>query len=654
MASVIDALKLAETFAIFPLQPGAKVPLKGSKGFLDATHNPEVIEKWWNDNPDANIGIYPGHDYVILDIEGEAKGHKISTVLKHIARKTGAEIDLTEHYCVATPSGGRHVYFKVDDEDPRKFASAVKFVDGCDIRAIGGYVVGPYSNIGFDFYSATGPEGIKPLPSKLGANLPQKRKRSDAEDSVDADLEVNIKRASRFLQETDPAIEGFGGDAWTFQTACKLRGFGISEAKAVELMEELWNPRCEPPWESTELELKVANAYEYGLEGQGIEAADPSAFKQLAGDDDPVPAVPAPRPFALYSWGDVSTWPLPTWTVHKILPDTGIGLLIGPYGVGKTFIGVDLACSIITGLPFAGETVTRPGAVVYLAGEGPRGVKLRFEAWFKEQGLEPTDLFLADDVFNFGDPEMVKAFVEAALALGVEIRMVVVDTISQATLGADENSGKDMGAVIEGMKYIRDKLGCFVLGVHHMGKDEARGARGWSGLAAAADMEMRVSGKMEKREIALKLSKSRDSENWFEPRMFTGAVKDLGLDEDGVTVTSLAFRHDPSVKVVDPDKVSAADRLAALHTVLKEVFPSKLTLKLASEKVAAETFGREDWLAMSVTDQNDAAKSAKGFLERIANKGDCEYVDYKRRALNPRGEWWVYPNKEEEDLSWME
>src|SRR5947209_16879997 len=46
----------ARGWAVFPLAPGTKVPLKGSNGVKDATKNTDQIRSWWTKNPDANIG----------------------------------------------------------------------------------------------------------------------------------------------------------------------------------------------------------------------------------------------------------------------------------------------------------------------------------------------------------------------------------------------------------------------------------------------------------------------------------------------------------------------------------------------------------------------------------------------------------------------
>jgi len=71
-------------------------------------------------------------------------------------------------------------------------------------------------------------------------------------------------RARAWLEKREPAIEGAGGDAHTFATACSLvRGFDLEDSDALALLQE-WNATCRPPWTFEELAEKVRNARAYG------------------------------------------------------------------------------------------------------------------------------------------------------------------------------------------------------------------------------------------------------------------------------------------------------------------------------------------------------------------------------------------------------
>lgn len=88
--------------------------------------------------------------------------------------------------------------------------------------------------------------------------------------TIESDDALSINTAVGYLANAHPAVEGSSGDQTTFATAARVREYGLSEAKCVELMMEHWNPRCEPPWDISELKIKVANAYRYAKNAQGI------------------------------------------------------------------------------------------------------------------------------------------------------------------------------------------------------------------------------------------------------------------------------------------------------------------------------------------------------------------------------------------------
>ncbi|MBV1889273.1 MAG: virulence-associated E family protein, partial [Proteobacteria bacterium] len=78
------------------------------------------------------------------------------------------------------------------------------------------------------------------------------------------DLPEDVEKAIKFLKtKADPAIQGKGGDNQTYVTIACLPEWGISPQTCFELVEEHYNPRCDPPWEAMDLVTKVKNVYEY-------------------------------------------------------------------------------------------------------------------------------------------------------------------------------------------------------------------------------------------------------------------------------------------------------------------------------------------------------------------------------------------------------
>lgn len=118
---------------VFPLQPGAKVPRKGSAGCHDATTDADTIRAWWRAEPQANVAIATGHAVDVIDFDG-ALGHA-SWVASDLT--AGAPLLAT----VSTPRpGGLHAYVPATGE-----GNAAGRVPGVDFRGRGGYVVAPPS-----------------------------------------------------------------------------------------------------------------------------------------------------------------------------------------------------------------------------------------------------------------------------------------------------------------------------------------------------------------------------------------------------------------------------------------------------------------------------------------------------------------------------
>jgi RecA-family ATPase len=91
---------------------------------------------------------------------------------------------------------------------------------------------------------------------------------SDQNDLPPASPEL-LERCRQRLRDHGPAIEGSGGDNWTFSAcAALIHGFALSEIEAWPLLCE-WNETCEPPWDESELADKLANASVYAAGSRG-------------------------------------------------------------------------------------------------------------------------------------------------------------------------------------------------------------------------------------------------------------------------------------------------------------------------------------------------------------------------------------------------
>jgi len=251
-------------------------------------------------------------------------------------------------------------------------------------------------------------------------------------------------------------------------------------------------------------------------------------------------ATPTSTPNLFVSVGDLLTQPdKDNWLIKNYLELDSTTLLYGASGSGKSFVAVDMACSIATGTSWQGHD-TEEGAVFYIAGEGHSGFKKRFRAWQQENNvtLQGKPLFLSQTTVGLPDDEGLKKLIHEIDLLVAETehkpKLIILDTLARCLIG-DENFAKDIGGFIQALDTLRLKYGCCVLTVHHTGHTEANRARGSSALKAAMDTELSL--KDIKGTIELSVTKQKNHEAPSSLHFKLQQV-DLGNDLNSAVMTS--------------------------------------------------------------------------------------------------------------------
>ena len=205
-------------------------------------------------------------------------------------------------------------------------------------------------------------------------------------------------------------------------------------------------------------------------------------------------AAVAQRKPRLLSIDDIEALPDPVWLVEGLVQESTLAIVMGPPKHGKTFVALSMALHIAAGRDFFGAAV-RQGGVVYIAGEGAGGLKLRIRAARGHYGMAASIPFWTLPVaVNFSDDRAVDDLIKSVReeTQGAPISLVVVDTLARAMPGVDENSAGEVGRVIAACDRVKEQLGCAVMPIHHQGKDREKGMRGSSALDGAVDTLLRV------------------------------------------------------------------------------------------------------------------------------------------------------------------
>ena len=229
--------------AIFPLSPRTKIPLKESKGFQDATVDIDQINRWWTQEPNANIGMATGKvsGKFVVDIDvDETKDGEASL------RKLEAQYEpLQPSVEQITGGGGRQVMF----EQPSNIitcSSAGQLGEGLDIRGDGGYVVLPPSihpNGNRYEWSVDSESTFTPIPKWL-LNLTTQSRGGNT-----------VKSSQEWYQIAQGVTDGKRNVTLT-QLAGKL--FRVLPAHMAAELCAAWNEyRCKPPLDQQEFQSVI-------------------------------------------------------------------------------------------------------------------------------------------------------------------------------------------------------------------------------------------------------------------------------------------------------------------------------------------------------------------------------------------------------------
>jgi archaellum biogenesis ATPase FlaH len=527
-------------FTVLPIGRD-KRPLVAWRAMQETPWTDSEIANYWNNNPDANIGVIPGsNDWAVVDgdiYKHSAAAEQFSDWLldNNLTLQDGPEAH--------TGSGGLHLWLKA----PGGVKSGP--INECiDIKSNGGYVLVPGSESDSGIYKwsdrATGitADGIPAVASELPAGVVQSNMAGEA---------VSQNRGT-FQDGTVVSIgKAKDGRERLLADAVWFAGNRIVEERGDLQDLDAWAERAEERF------AQVARG-RHGKELQDdwprseVLAKCRSTLPKLLSivgsvEDDKVP-VAEPRRFKVDPWNTQDFNPIgDDDLVEGLLSQSSLSVLYGPSNSGKTFQAMALAFAVSTGTEFYGRQAMQ-GRVVYLAAEGAANIRKRRAALKIEHKdmLEKRGELPAFDMigssFNLLSPVGdIDALIEA---IG-EADLIVIDTLAAVAAGGDENTAPTMLAIVNNCRKLISRTGAHVMLVHHMGKSEEKGARGHSSLRAALDTELEVMAVPGTNIGRIKITKQRDME----------LAAQMGFELRTVVIHETANGDQITSCVVDPKDV---------------------------------------------------------------------------------------------------
>lgn len=227
--------------------------------------------------------------------------------------------------------------------------------------------------------------------------------------------------------------------------------------------------------------------------------------------------------FEVLSLKNLMQLPDPRFLIDGVMIENGLTFIYGAPGCGKSFIALCMAMAIAAGLKqWWGRDIEVSGPVIYIAAEGIADMKNRASAWCQEMKIDEAsvDIHFIRREINFTSISDINRL---ATTVGLYQQlmskppvMIIVDTVSRALPGADENLQKDMTLFINACSFLRRTFGLAVVGVHHEGRASGQ-MRGSTVLPGGSDQIFHVKrerGSMEGTFVAEKIKADEDGWEW--------------------------------------------------------------------------------------------------------------------------------------------
>lgn len=219
-------------FFVFPCAPGGKQPLT-LRGYKDASDNADVIRKWWENAPSANIGLVT-NGLLVVDVDGANNPWPGDGLVETL---DGAPIQ-------ETPRGGRHYVFR--SPDGYQFRNtASKIAPNVDTRGEGGYIIVSPSIVNDKSY--------KWLPYH------ELRNRDDLPEPPQWLIDLLIKRAGPAASTDGAEIPEGARNSTLTSLGGVVRNAGASVVEVQALLLATNETRCNPPLPDAEV-IRIANS----------------------------------------------------------------------------------------------------------------------------------------------------------------------------------------------------------------------------------------------------------------------------------------------------------------------------------------------------------------------------------------------------------
>ncbi len=443
---------------ILPVIPNQKRPILNQwRQYITNRPSIEETENWFSTYNNCGIGMVTGRvsGYIVLDIENKYKGD-VNQLLSQYPTKLVAK----------SGSGGYHFYYKYPKDYDKPIKNRVQIMPNIDIRADGGFIVLPptkHPSGGYYQWVLDGEAGDFPM-SLLSIN------------ASGIDNTNDNKWVTELLKGVDSGERN--------QACARLAGYFFGKGLSNDIVESMlleWNTKNNPPMDYQEIISTIdsvsryhtsitspVKSIEFVQEGEAV-SPQPTNFNVLKMKDY----------FQQYGSEGVQ------WLVQDWLSEKSITFIVAPPESYKTWLLMDLAVSVASGMPFLGvANVYKTGSVILIQQEDSHaGITERLGVVIESKlGLNPTingeeySMPILPDLPIYVHPDRMLKFSDKKVMSDLESMvkelkpaLVIIDPLYSAT--SMENYMADSTTDMFQLKRLRDKYGCSFIIAHHSKKN---------------------------------------------------------------------------------------------------------------------------------------------------------------------------------------
>lgn len=445
-------------WSVLPVKPEEKRPYMTNWLQYTRTRAPkDMVDNWFRSLSGAGIGVVTGKvsNMIVLDIESYCK-IPIGELLKRYP---------TQMYS-RTGSGGYHLFYQYP-QGMAKVSNRVGIFEGADLRADGGFIVLP---------PTLHPNGNRYEWVKRGALGVFPKELLDIPTS-------SLTRGDNWITEALRGVSEGGRN----DTCARLAGYFFKKGMNADIVETLlleWNERNDPPLPIREVRTTIKSIERnHAIQGQTFTRVeyDGTAGSETAESNGNGFEIMKMTDYVKGYGGEGTSWLVSDW-----LPDKSITFLVSPPESYKTWILLDLAVSVASGVPFLGQfVVAQTGPTLIIQQEDSHTGLTDRLALIIEQKMQ-ANADIDGDVWQIPTIPDLPIYIHPSRMLRFDNKMVVEELEKQieilrpkvvmidplySTTSSTDNYMSNLANQMMVLKAWRDKYGCSFVIAHHSKKN---------------------------------------------------------------------------------------------------------------------------------------------------------------------------------------